>query len=369
MTAPEWHRPCGTEELFGAGPAAGPATGAGAAGDVTDSPCLNRDSAGGEPVNPAGRSPRNQGVPGAPGLTRSSDNHRASLTRRLTERDREILRAVERHRVLTTDHIAAAFFPSPKRAWSRLAELHRWEVLARFQPFREGWGAAPLHYVVGRTGAAVLAAEAGEDAVRAARQWRLDRAVAIAHRRNLQHIVGLAGIWASLAAEARREPTRLQLVRWLTERELALWVTPSIRPDALLEWREDDQSVEAFLEYDRGTEAGRVLLDKLRAYEALEVERGRSTWVLFAFISSGRELAVRAALAASTVPVATAVLADPHPASAQVWLPLTRSSERIRLSQLGAEPKPFQALQRAASGSPRAWRFETPPTEGAPIGI
>ena len=67
----------------------------------------------------AGRSPRNQGVPGAPGLTRSSDDHRASITRHLTERDREILRAVERHRVRTTDHIAAAFFPSPKRAWSR----------------------------------------------------------------------------------------------------------------------------------------------------------------------------------------------------------------------------------------------------------
>jgi hypothetical protein len=285
-----------------------------------------------------------------------------AIARRLTARDRAIVRAVDRHRVLTTEQLAEAFFPSRKRAWKRLAELYRLEVLARFQPFREGWGSCPLHFVVGRTGAALLAAERGEDPARAARAWRVERAVAVAHSRHLAHLVGVNGIWASLAAEARRDAARVRLT-WMTEREAAAWTTGVVRPDAVIEWLEHGRFVEAMLEYDRGTETLRVLVDKLPNYAVLEEERGRSVWVLFAFVSPGRETSARGALAGADVPVATATVADPPRPQDAIWLPLGAAVERVRLSHLADVPKPAAALRRAALGGLRAWRFDRPAAE------
>lgn len=285
-----------------------------------------------------------------------------AIARRLTARDRAIVRAVERHRVLTTEQLAEAFFPSRKRAWKRLAELYRMEVLARFQPFREGWGSHPLHFVVGRTGAALLAAERGEDPVRAARVWRMERAVAVAHSRHLAHLVGVNGIWAALAADERRDPARLRLT-WMTEREAAAWTTGVVRPDAVIEWLEHGRSVEAMLEYDRGTETLRVLVDKLPSYAALEEERGRSAWVLFVFVSPGRETSARGALAGTDLPVATATVVDPPRPQDAIWLPLGAAAERVRLSHLADVPKPAAALRRAALGGHRAWRFDRPAAE------
>ena len=280
------------------------------------------------------------------------------------------MRAVARHRVLTTDHLTDAFFPTKRRAWTRLAELHRLEVLARFQPFSQNWGGTPFHFVPGRAGVALLAAERGDDPIRAARGWRLERAVAIAHRQSLRHLIGVNGIWAALAGYARQHPQEAQLLAWYTETEVANWAGGVVRPDALLEWRERRRRVEALLEYDRGTEALRVLVDKVHAYERLEEESGRSCWILFAFTSEGRERSARGALTDATVPVATATLdADTRPHDA-VWLPLTDASERVRLSALTDVPKPSRALRRAAFGSPRAWRFDRPASdEEAPIDL
>lgn len=287
------------------------------------------------------------------------DEARAALVERLTPRDRAIVRAVARHRVLTTDQLVDAFFPSHKRAWKRIAVLHRRELLFGFRPFHDGWGgAAPYHYVLGRTGAWLLAAERGADPVRAARSWRADRVSAIAHQRNLSHIVGINGLWASLAGHARRCPQNARLVEWLTEVEVARWAGDIVRPDAAFEWCERDETLEAFVEYDRGTEALRVLRDKVRAYERLEEERGATSWVLFAFATRGREVSARAALADTNVPIATTSLDDHEAASAAIWLPIPHDGERVRLAQLARVPKPPAALQRAATGSPRAWRFD-----------
>lgn len=353
-------------EAPGAVPGAVPG---GSARDVKD----GRDEANGAGHaggDPGSRSPRNQGVPGTPGLSRSADQRRAAIIRRLTGRDRSIVSAVARHRVLTTDQLSEAFFPTKRRAWARLAELHRLDVLARFAPITPNWGGSLLHFVLGRAGAAIIAAENGDDPVKAARGWREERAVAIAHRQNLPHLVGLNSIWSALAAHARRNPDRAELVAWLTEAEAANWAGGLVRPDALVEWHEDDRSVEALIEYDRGTERLAVLAGKLRAYERLEVESGRTLWVVFAFTSKGRETSARAALAESTVPVATASLGGESRPEDAVWLPLAHAHERVRLSALGDLPKPSRALHRAASGSPRAWRFaRTAHDEEAPIDI
>ena len=322
--------------------------------------------------DPGSDSPRNQRVPGAPGRSRSADQRRMAIIRRLTDRDREIVRSVDRHRVLTTEQLAQAFFPTKRRAWARLGDLVRLELLVTFRPFAPNYGTSQLHFVLGRTGAALLAAEDEDhpsaDPIKAALRWRYDRVTAIAFKRSLPHLLGVNAVWAALAGHARCHPRDAELVAWLTEREAGNWTGGIVRPDALLEWQEHGISVEAFLEYDRGTERLAVLADKLRSYERLEEESGSSSWVLFAFASPGREASARAALAHTTVPVATAVLngdARPHDA---VWLPLSHAHERVRLSALDDVPKPSRALHRAASGSPRAWRFaRSAHDEEAPI--
>ena len=360
------------EHPEGSGAASGAVSGA--CGEDAISRSAQAVPAGQAGCDPGSDSPRNQRVPGAPGRSRSADQRLLAIIRRLTDRDREIVRSVARLRVLTTEQLTDAYFPTKRRAWARLGELCHMEVLDSFQPFAPNFGKSQLHFVNGRKGAAMLAAEQSDDhdddaAIRAARRWRYDRATAIAYRRSLPHLVGLNSIWGALAGHARRHPHDAELVQWQTEAEVANWAGGIVRPDARIAWREDGLFVDALLEYDRGTERLAVLADKLRSYERLEEESGSSSWVLFAFLGAGREASARAALADTTVPVATAVLngdARPHDA---VWLPLSHAHERVRLSALCDVPKPSRALHRAASGSPRAWRF-APATddEEAPIG-
>ena len=96
----------------------------------------------------------------APPPARFSARHLAALATRLTARDRWLIAMLHEHRVLTTHAIAHMAFTSDHRARRRLLQLHRWDVLERFAP-RLPVGAAPLHYVLGPAGAAVLAAHHG----------------------------------------------------------------------------------------------------------------------------------------------------------------------------------------------------------------
>ncbi len=269
--------------------------------------------------------------------------------------------------MLTADQLAAMFFDSHKRALVRLLDLHRLGVLDRFRPHRPSWGSHPYHYVLGRHGAAVLAAERGEDPDRAARRWKPERTLALGRTQRLAHLVGVNAFYAALVGHARRHP-EASMVAWLTEAECAHWTEGIVRPDAFGEWHEHNRGVEFFLEYDRGTETLGRLADKLAAYERFEVERGVATWLLFAFGSARRETAARRALAGATVATATATLAAPVRPQTDLWRPLA-GSERHRLAGLDAVPMPTEALWRAAAGGPRAWRFERsqPDDEEAPI--
>jgi hypothetical protein len=266
-----------------------------------------------------------------------------------------VLRAVERFRVLTTMQVARLFFDSHKRASARLLDLLALGMVERFRPYREGWGSHPWHWVLGREGAAVLAAERG-DPDTPARRWRGERALAYASGQRLAHIVGVNDFHACLAGHARRQPES-RLVDWMTAAEAVRCFDRIVSVDAWGRWEEWGRTVEFFLEYDRGTEALRRLAERLSGYERLESERGASAWVLFAFESARRERTARAALAGATVPVATAALADGVEPQEAVWLPLRSSGERLRLSALADAPKPPEALARCAEGGPRAWRF------------
>src|SRR5205823_3787973 len=156
----------------------------------------------------------------------------------LTDRDRRIVAAVARHRVLTADQLAEMFFDSQKRALVRLLDLHRLGVLDRFQPHRPSWGSHPYHYVLGPQGAAILAAEAGEDPDRAARRWRAERTLALGRTQRLAHLVGINAFYAGLVGYARRHPDA-RVLAWLTETECARWTEGIVRPDAFGHWHED----------------------------------------------------------------------------------------------------------------------------------
>ncbi|MCP2182179.1 replication-relaxation family protein [Prauserella alba] len=294
--------------------------------------------------------------------TAGSIEHHAMLATRLTARDKWILAMLHEHRVLTSSHIQDAAFPSGRATRQRLRELYLWRAVSRFQPFRQR-GSAPMHYVLGPAGAAVLAAEHGLEPTELG--YRHDRAMAIAHNQRLAHTTGINDFFTSLIAHTRHTPPgsgRMELTAWWSETRCARHFGDLVIPDSYGRWHTHTtrraSDVEFFLEFDTGTETLTKVARKLLGYARLAESTGIATPVLLWLPTTRREAGVRTALARihaeldhpATVPVATAAadLLDPvapHPSPAQdVWLPLTsarahRSGPRYSLTDLpGAWP-------------------------------
>jgi hypothetical protein len=257
--------------------------------------------------------------------------------------------------VLTPRLAAEAFFDSEYCARKRLVALYRLGVLGRFRPRRAEWGSQPYHYVLSPGGAAVVAAERGDDPARTRKRLLASRVLSLSRSQRLEHIVGVNGMWAALARRARDGDGSLAL--WLTEAQCARWAKGIVRPDAYFEWAAAGAAVECFVEYDRGTETLDRLRAKLAGYERFERERGVSAWVLFAFESARREANARRALTDGTVPLATAALCDGLGAGDAAWLPI-HGGERLWPEGLSMVPRPPEAEARAAEGRGRAWRFD-----------
>jgi hypothetical protein len=342
------------------GPARGGATGPAKGPANAQLPIAARprlEAAGQRPCDPAnGRSRLLKGAGPLQSAPRpSAVAQRYSLAHRLTERDHEIVAAVERHRVFTAGHLAAMFFDSRHRAMMRLRALVEMGVLDRFHAPPQRGRPNEYHYVLGRVGASMAAAERGDDADRAARRWKGETALVLARGQRLAHALGVSGFYAGLAAESRRGAGRL--ADWLTEPEAARWSDGIVRPDGFGVWAEGGREVEFFLEFDRGTETLGRLASKLDGYARFEAERGEAAWVVFAFTSARREASARRALCGSDVAVATAVVPPDGRPSEAIWLPLDAEAGRLGLAGLAGQPKPDGALARAAEGSLRAWRF------------
>jgi hypothetical protein len=296
--------------------------------------------------------------------------HQAALAGRLTARDRWILHMLHEHRVLTTHHLTALAFPSPRAARLRLRELYLWSVLDRFHPHTPT-GSAPGHYVLGPAGAAVLAAEHGIDPNHFG--YRRDRTNAIAHSLRLAHTLGVNTWFTTLTtngASARavrltRDRPAVRLTVWWSEARCARHFGDLTRPDAygrLTTAPHADSGCgggtggggdfEFFLEYDTGTEPLTRLARKLPGYAALADATGIATPMLLWLPTARREAAARQRLtrvltdpstdSPSRVLVATAAAdlldpADPHagPADA-VWFPLlpTHYAGRLPLARL-----------------------------------
>lgn len=226
----------------------------------------------------------------------------AVLANRLTDRDRWLLELLREHRVLTTTQIQQLAFPSISTTTHRLLKLWRLQALERFRPPTET-GSAPMHYVLGPAGAAILAQR--HNTTTAQLGYRLDRALAIAHSDKLAHLVGSNGIFTALTAHARTTPGS-ELVTWWSERQCAQAWGKTVRPDGYGRWREADREIDFFTEYDTGTEPLHRLEAKIADYAALAEMTGiTETLVLFTLPGPTREDHALARIPASMPLVAT----------------------------------------------------------------
>ncbi|UOX88416.1 replication-relaxation family protein [Amycolatopsis sp. FBCC-B4732] len=312
-----------------------------------------------------------------------SVEHQAALAARLTARDKWLLALLYEHRVLTSTQIQDAAFPSDRSTRQRLRELYLWRAVSRFQPFRQ-LGSAPMHYVLGPAGAAVLAAEHGLEVKDLG--YRHDRAMAIAHNQRLAHTVGVGDFFTALIARGRRDPVRNgeEVTAWWSETRCARHFGDLVIPDAYGRWRSATGELEFFLEYDTGSESLTKLARKLLAYARLADSTGIATPVLFWLPTSRREASARSALArihaaldrTADVPVATAAAdllgadAPSYGPADEVWRPLgTRLTQQASPRHaLGELARAWPALAPAAtsdlddvnSGQPAAFRLPPP---------
>jgi hypothetical protein len=333
-----------------------------------------------------------QNLPGrTAGRAAGSVEHQAALAARLTARDKWLLALLYEHRVLTSAQIQDAAFPSSRSTRQRLRELYLWRAVSRFQPFRQ-LGSAPMHYVLGPAGAAVLAAEHGLEVKDLG--YRHDRAMAIAHNQRLAHTVGVGDFFTSLIARSRRrDPVRSGegVTAWWSESRCARHFGDLVIPDAYGRWSSAAGELEFFLEYDTGSESLTKVARKLLAYARLADSTGIATPVLFWLPTSRREAGARSALArihadldqTADVPVATAATdlldsgaACPSPAD-KIWLPLNarsskRTSPRYALGELTrawpnlAPAATSESDEASYSTSGQAVAYRLPPPSSIP---
>jgi hypothetical protein len=240
--------------------------------------------------------------------------------RLLTERDRYLLSLIAEHQVLTTDHLTALAFPSRDRAEQRLRILARRDVLARFRPCVRP-GSAEWRYVLGYTGAAIIAASRGVSPPRPAAHAA--RILRLAENPRLGHLLGVNGFFASLARQARTHPGT-GLDAWWSEARATKACGSLARPDGLGGWHEHGRQVWFFLEYDTGTETLDRLAAKLTGYHDVIDVGGPTYPVLFWLPSLLREANLHRRLGpASPVPVATATAeaAQATGTGPRLWLP------------------------------------------------
>jgi hypothetical protein len=263
----------------------------------------------------------------------------ADLAYRLTARDRKLLTLVWEHRVLDTAQLTTLFFPSPERARQRLNRLHGLHALLRFRPWTPT-GSKPWHWVLGPTGAHVLAIEEGQTIAEFG--YRQDATTAIALSSRLGHQIGVNDFFTRLHAYAHRQGDGTVLEQWWSEHRCAALWGDLARPDAFGRWTElhhdgSSSTLDFFLEHDTGTETLARVTAKLTGYADLAEATGTTTPVLFWLPSPKRETNFRRQLGTPEIPVATAVhtpATSPDGPAGPVWQPAGTTGSRYRLGDL-----------------------------------
>lgn len=268
----------------------------------------------------------------------------------VTDRDKEILRLLRWHRVLTTSQIHAMFFGDLNTTQHRLTRLYDLQLLERFRPLR-AVRQGEYHYVLDYLGAYLVAAMANDDPDKEIRvRWRTDQALAIAASPRLAHIVGANDMFVRLAGYARHHPNS-RLVSWWGERYCRARLGEVVCPDGVGTWQEDDYRMTFCLEYDRGTEQLSRLAAKAEGYQILERALGVPFWLLVVVPGARRESGARAALSASGLAVATTVYDGARRPAGPVWAPTDAGGQRFRLADLAAWPRPAGSRQRLAQAA------------------
>ena len=279
----------------------------------------------------------------------------------LTDRDRQILRHLRWHRVLTTSQIHVMFFRDLNTAQHRMTRLHELRLVERFRPLRCGRD-GEYHYVLDVLGAYVVAVMANRDPDREPKmRWRTDQALSIATSQRLAHTVGANDLFVRLVAAARHRPD-VELSTWWGERYCKERFASIVYPDGVGVWREGTATVVFCLEYDRGTEQLARLADKAVDYARLEEGSGWAFWLLVVVTGPGAERGARAALSGQGLAVATTTQPQAVRPTDAIWAPLGADGTRVRLADLAGWPRPPESVARLA----RAARYrEQEPTKEA----
>ena len=253
----------------------------------------------------------------------------------LSDRDRAICWALYEHRVLTSVQLYELFFPSAHRTRKRLLLLHRLRVVERFQPYREGGGAHPFHYLLDELGARVVASERGLEPSEL--DWTRARALKLAGSPQLRHLVEANGFFTRLALALRRHPT-LTLREWWGQLHCARLWGDLVRADGYAQLADAGAALELWLEWDRGTETHARLAEKLERYADLEAALERRVAVAIVTPTAGREREVLHALRERAPVRVLVTCAERHRADplARNWLEPDREP-RLSLPDLAAE--------------------------------
>jgi hypothetical protein len=163
--------------------------------------------------------------------------------------------------------------------------------------------------------------------------------MALASSATLRHRVGCNGFFTALLRVARIR-TGCRLSEWWSAWQCAAEWGELARTDGYGVWHEDGTRVPFIIEYDRGTESGPRLAEKLSGYTTLLRVAVSPTSLLFCFESSRREIEARRALAGAPRECATGVLSGGQSPADAMWLTLA-GAQRMRLVELR------QALERA----------------------
>jgi Replication-relaxation len=301
---------------------------------------------------------------------RVSAERLAELARHVTERDREIALCLYEQQLLATEQLTLLFFSSKRRAQDRLLFLYRQRVLDRFYPpSRFGAGKSQAHWLLDEAGAHLVAATLCVERKRLGWQRRDDWGShqQLAHRLEVNRFVTDL-ITATLTDQA------LAVTAWSGPRAAAERLEQRVRPDAGLLLQAAGASIECLVEWDRATEPGERLAEKLARYRVAERklryhDRAPRS-VLFVVPGQGRLETLRrlpvpgsddSVIEQGRWPIfgATVQALRRDGPLARIWQPINRLGERPRaLSELPARSDLRAADLRLALG--RRWRHDQP---------
>ncbi|MGH2461976.1 MAG: replication-relaxation family protein [Chloroflexota bacterium] len=269
---------------------------------------------------------------------RSETDRISAAAERLTERDRTICELLYEHRVLTSLQLRELHFSGDHRARQRLVDLYRLGVLDRFRPHRQT-GSAPYHYLLGKLGAEIVAAERGLAPNEL--DWQRDSKLKLASSSQLTHLVGANGFFTRLIAALHERPD-LELLEWWGQRRCGNAWGELVRPDGYCALALPDGDVlELCLEWDRSTEPHHRIDDKVARYRELEAALDRDLTIAIVAPTDRREQELNRHLGNHSAHGVVLTTADRHAADplARNWLQPAATTRRA-LTELDNDSRP-----------------------------